>query len=85
MKRKAPSSKLVQEIARRFTYHAPEGDQASRYQHIRAMCGQIAQELAKLCPDGRELQQALNDLDNVVFWANASIAREIKEEPEYDG
>lgn len=85
MKRKPPNSKLVQDIARRFTYHAPEGDQASRYQHIRAQAGTFAQELAKLCPDSRELSVALTKLDEVVFWANAAIAREVKEEPEYDG
>jgi hypothetical protein len=81
MKRKPPNVKLVQDIARRFTYHSPEGDQASRYQHIRAQAGAYAQELAKLCPEGREFSLALTHLDEVVFWANAAIAREVREEP----
>jgi hypothetical protein len=84
MKRKPPSSKLVQAIARRFTFHSPEGDQATRYHQIRAQAGAFAQELAKLCPDGDEFRQALINLDAVVFFANAAIAREIREEPEQD-
>jgi hypothetical protein len=82
MKRKPPSTKLIQEIARRFTYHAPEGDQANRYQQIRAQAGAFAQELAKLCPDTDEFRDALRHLDQVVFLANASIAREVHAEPE---
>jgi hypothetical protein len=84
MKRKPPSSKLVQEIARRFTYHAPEGDQAARYQQIRSLVGSLAQELARLCPEGREFALSLTHLDEVVFWANASIARAMPEEPNDD-
>jgi hypothetical protein len=84
MKRRTPSPKLIREIANRFTYHAPEGDQANRYQQIRAQAGALAQELAKMCPESRELSLALTKLDEVVFWSNAAIAREIKEEPESD-
>ena len=75
-----PSAKQIQEIARRFTYHAPFGTQAGRYEQIRSMCGQVGQELIKLCPESRELSVALTKLDEVVFWANASIAR--TEQPE---
>jgi hypothetical protein len=71
----APQAKQIQEIARRFTYHAPHGDQASRYEHIRAMSGQLAQELIRLTPESREQAVALTKLDEVVFWSNAAIAR----------
>jgi hypothetical protein len=71
---------LVREIANRFTYHAPSGTQAARYEQIRHMAGLFAQELVKLAPESRELSTALTKLDEVVFWTNAAIARRESQE-----
>jgi hypothetical protein len=76
----ARKAATVREIAIRFTYHAPHGTQAARYEQIRHMAGQLAMELVNLCPDSREFSVALTKLDEVVFWANASIARNEKQE-----
>jgi hypothetical protein len=68
-------STLEQAIRDRFTYHAPKGDQAERYGAIRDAGGELARLIAAKCPDSRELSVALTKLDEVVFWANAAIAR----------
>jgi hypothetical protein len=63
------------DIEHRFTYHAPKADQAERYQMIRDRAKELAYLLTDLCPPGRELSLALTNLEQVVFWGNASIAR----------
>ena len=35
----------------------------------------MAERLETLCPDSRELALAITKLEEVVFWANAAIAR----------
>jgi len=64
-----------QELDLRFTYHAPKGDQTSRYEKIRAAGREMANNLQYLCPDSREKSLAMIKLDEVVMWANAAIAR----------
>lgn len=62
-------------LDRRFTYHPPQGDQPHRYETIRSQGRMFADLLLASCPPSRELTVALERLDEVVFWANASIAR----------
>lgn len=59
----------------RFTYHAPFGDQPQRYEYIRRFAGDYGLYLVEHCPDSRELSLAITKLEEVVFWANAAIAR----------
>ena len=68
------AQKAVQ-IEKSFTYHAPQSDQADRYVLIRETAKAFAQQLTTLCPETRELSLALRHLEEVVMWANASIAR----------
>lgn len=63
------------ELERRFTYHAPRGDQPARYERLRAEARELAELICDMCPDARERSVALTKLDEVVMWANASIAR----------
>lgn len=63
------------ELAIRFTYHAPTGNQPDRYEKIRAMAFAFAEELVELTPQSREQSLALTHLEETVMWANASIAR----------
>jgi hypothetical protein len=63
------------DIANRFTYHAPKAGQPERYQQIRAAARELADLLTAQCPESRELSLALTKLEEVVFWANAAIAR----------
>ena len=58
-----------------FTYHAPHGDQPKRYEEMRSMAYVLAAHIVTNTPPSREQSLALTKLEEVVFWANASIAR----------
>ena len=66
---------MNERIENDFTYHAPVGDQVARYEQIRDTAKEFAYEIVDFTPPGREQSLALNNLDQVVFWANAAIAR----------
>lgn len=57
-----------------FTYHAPKGDQAQRYESLRAAARKFAGEVVLLCPDSPERTLALREIQRAVMMANASIA-----------
>jgi hypothetical protein len=63
-------------LKERFTYHAPQGDQAERYQQLRAKALEFAELIVTLCPSSPERSTALTGLDAVVMFANAAIARQ---------
>jgi hypothetical protein len=65
----------LKEIQNRFTYHAPKEGQPAIYEELRERAKLMALALDSLCPESRELSLALTKLDEVVFWANAAIAR----------
>jgi hypothetical protein len=65
----------IKEIETRFTYHAPKEGQPAIYEEIRERAKLMALALDSLCPESRELSLALTKLEEVVFWANAAIAR----------
>jgi hypothetical protein len=66
----------------RFTYHKPFGDQPIRYERIRKWAYDMSLFLLDYCPDSRELSLAITHLEEVVFWANAAIARHEEEKVE---
>lgn len=57
-----------------FTYHAPTGDQAQRYEALRSLGRTFARYLNEVCPESREKSIALTKLQECVQMANASIA-----------
>lgn len=63
------------DIINNFTYHAPKGDQAKRYEELRTKARELAILIADSCPDSREKSLAITKLEETVMWANASIAR----------
>ncbi len=65
----------VEEIEKRFSYHAPKGDQLERYEVLRSAAKQYAHLIARLTPPSREQSLALTHLEEAVMMANASIAR----------
>jgi hypothetical protein len=65
----------LKELDIRFTYHPPKGDQASRYEDMRANARLLAEFINDVTPECREQALAFTALDEVVFWANAAIAR----------
>jgi hypothetical protein len=58
-----------------FSYHPPKGDQAARYEFLHAVAKKFATDIMADCPASRERSLALTKLEECVFWANASIAR----------
>lgn len=65
----------IEEIANRFTYHAPKDDQPKRYEEIRAKAMLFALEVFGSCPESREKSLAMTKIEEAVMWANAAIAR----------
>ena len=63
------------ELKTRFTYHPPKGNQPERYEAIRGHALTFATFIVATTPESREQSLALTALDEVVFWANAAIAR----------
>jgi hypothetical protein len=63
------------DIANRFTYHPPTDGQPALYENVRATAKRLAEDINAWCPDGREKSLAITHLEEVVFWANAAIAR----------
>ena len=73
-KRGVPSI-INEKIENSFTYHAPKGNQAEKYQKIREKAKELAYLLDELCPDSFEKSRSMTELQESVFWANASIAK----------
>jgi hypothetical protein len=64
------------DIEHRFAFHAAT-TQEKRDEHtsVRQQCRQLADLLNKRLPEGREKALAMTTLEEVMFWANAAIAR----------
>lgn len=62
-------------IDNNYQYHAPSEEQAKQYAKIRQEAKRLANIVNKLCPESREKSLSLTKLEEVVMWANASIAR----------
>ena len=62
-------------IKNNFTYHPPFGTQPERYDLLRTSGQVLAEQINERCPDSREKSLALTRLEEAIFWANASIAR----------
>jgi hypothetical protein len=65
----------MDDLIKRFTYHAPKGDQPARYEELRNEARLLAVTFDDLCPESREKSLAVTKLEEAVMWANASIAR----------
>jgi len=66
---------FVKELENRFTYHPPSENQVGRYSDLRRAVLDLAKEIVTKTPPSREQSIALTKLDEVMFFANASIAR----------
>lgn len=64
------------DIEHRFAFHAAT-TQEKRDEHtsVRQHCRRLADELNERLPEGREKALAVTKLEEVMFWANAAIAR----------
>lgn len=63
------------EIDNNFMYHAPKPGQPEKYEALRGKAKELAEMINALCPVSREQSLAMTNLEQSIFWANASIAR----------
>lgn len=63
------------DLENRFTYHPPTNDQVERYNTLRMSVFGLATIIVSNTPSSREQDKALDALDTVLMFANASIAR----------
>ncbi|MEU5091731.1 hypothetical protein [Streptomyces sp. NPDC021356] len=64
------------ELAHRFNYHPPRtAAVAEAHSSVREQCTQLAGCIDSTVPEGREKALAVTKLEEVMFWANAAIAR----------
>ncbi len=68
------------DLNNRFTYHPPiQGlNQSDRYQKIRDKALETASYINSMTPESREQSLAITKLEEMVYWANAAIARNEK-------
>lgn len=66
------------ELDNDFRYHPPaSAKRREAHEAIRAACTNLGFQLNQLVPDGPEKTQAIKvNLAQVMFWANAGIARQ---------
>jgi hypothetical protein len=64
------------DIENRFAFHAAT-TQEKRDEHtsVRQQCRRLADSLNEALPEGREKAVVMTKLEEVMFWANAAIAR----------
>lgn len=75
MKRYEIDVKMADRIMNDFSYHSPKDDQPERYEIIRTKAKALALTICELSPPSREQSIALADLERVVMFTNAAIAR----------
>lgn len=63
------------QIENNFKYHAPSQEQQESYIELRQKGKELAYTIVALCPKSREASLAMTKLEEAIFWANASIAR----------
>lgn len=69
-----PREDKYDEVVNLFTYHPVIGDQAERYEYLRAQARDLARAILSLTPESREQSLALTSLQQSIMWANAAIA-----------
>lgn len=64
------------ELMHRFEYHPPlDNKTVAAHEATRSLIGDLADRFNELLPEGREKALVMTKLEETMFWANASIAR----------
>lgn len=64
------------DIEHRFAFHAATTpEKRDEHTSVRQQCRQLADVLNEQLPEGREKSVVMTKLEEVMFWANAAIAR----------
>ena len=66
---------MEEQITKNFKQHSLDADGTFKCGEIRSLCQSLAFSIDDLCPNSREKAVALTKLEEVMFWANAAIAR----------
>ena len=70
-----PTNEVMEaRLVNSFSYHAPMGDQAERYERLRAAGLDFAREVVRLTPPSREQSLAITAIEEAVMRANQSVA-----------
>ena len=69
------SQSQEEDLAKRFTYHAPKDTQPCRYVAIRDKAKELATLIMQCTPQSREQSLAITKIEEASMWANAAIAR----------
>lgn len=65
-----------EDIEHRFAFHAATTPgKRDDHTRVRQQCRQLADALNVQLPEGREKAVVMTKLEEVMFWANAAIAR----------
>lgn len=65
------------DLDNRFDFHpATTNEKRNDHSSVREHCRLLAHFLNDSCPEGREKDLAITKLEEVMLWANASIARD---------
>lgn len=67
-----------EDINNRFAFHpaTPENGNGEKHEEIRESCRELAQWFNRVLPEGREKSLVITHLEEVMFWANAAVARQ---------
>lgn len=71
---------MIDQIEKNFKQHSVEKAEGLLMDGLRLYCKNLAFDIDAVCPDSREKSLAMTKLEEVMFWANASIARNQKAE-----
>lgn len=66
----------VKDLENRFSFHPATTEETKQaHETIRNQCLRHATDLSNQLPESREKSLALTHLEEVMFWANAAVAR----------
>lgn len=65
----------IEELEKRYNAHSVTPEAVEGLEQVRKMCRSLSGALVQIVPESRELSVALTKLEEVMFWANAGIAR----------
>lgn len=66
---------LEDDLRNRFAFHPGTADTIPKHERVRDLCLALSLELNALVPDSREKSLAMTHLEDVMYQANAGIAR----------
>lgn len=67
-----------EDIVNRVSYHPPNEERRILHEDVRTYFFDMMHRMNGLLPDSREKSIVFTELETAMFWANASIARNVK-------